>query len=205
MTASLLMWLGVSIFIHGDARIFGVLSVAATRPKRHNLLINHPHLECRGGYASTVIESDAEEDYDVDLDSSEELDESDEIPKKPDAKLSASTLRATEKSKAKKAASGRQAVNSRLTEAGKIPAKQKQLKLPYILRASTNPFTVFAMTKAYFASLFNLEYAKKDLSQDLRSALEEKAKKFGGGGAKGKRKMRPGQAKTLSDLPQLNT
>jgi len=45
----------------------------------------------------------------------------------------------------------------------------------------------------------------QESSQDLRSALEEKAKKATGGGSKGKRKMKPGQAKTLSDLPQLNT
>jgi hypothetical protein len=62
------------------------------------------------------------------------------------------------------------------------------------------------MTKAYFASLFNLDYLAEDSSQDLRSALEEKAKKSGSaGGRKGKRMMKPGQAKTLSDLPQLNT
>lgn len=35
--------------------------------------------------------------------------------------------------------------------------------------------------------------------------MEEKAKKTGGaGGRKGKRQMKPGQAKTLSDLPQLS-
>ena len=62
------------------------------------------------------------------------------------------------------------------------------------------------MTKAYWASLFSLDYGKKaDSSQDLRSALEEKAKKATGGPPKRKRKMKPGQAKTLSDLPQLNT
>jgi hypothetical protein len=46
---------------------------------------------------------------------------------------------------------------------------------------------------------------KKDSSQNLRSAMEDKAKKAGGGSPrKGKRQMRPGQAKTLSDLPQLS-
>jgi hypothetical protein len=36
--------------------------------------------------------------------------------------------------------------------------------------------------------------------------MEEKAKaqSGSGGGRKGKRQMRPGQAKTLSDLPQLS-
>lgn len=51
-----------------------------------------------------------------------------------------------------------------------------------------------------------LTFFPQDESQYLRSALEEKAKKSGGtGGARGKRKMKPGQAKTLSDLPQLST
>jgi len=50
-------------------------------------------------------------------------------------------------------------------------------------------------------------HASQDASQTLRSALQEKAKKAdpkGGSGRKGKRMMRPGQAKTLSDLPQLS-
>lgn len=67
-----------------------------------------------------------------------------------------------------------------------------------------------AMTKAYFASLFDISYLEKKAppAQQLRSALEDKAKKQGGLGGgtpkKGKRAMKPGQAKTLSDLPQLS-
>jgi hypothetical protein len=46
----------------------------------------------------------------------------------------------------------------------------------------------------------------QDSSQELRSALEEKARRNGGSGAaKGKRKFKRGQAKSLSDLPKLNT
>ena len=51
---------------------------------------------------------------------------------------------------------------------------------------------------------------EQDTTQTLRSALQEKAKKQAGqsGGRAKKpgrgRKMKPGQAKTLSDLPQLN-
>jgi len=49
----------------------------------------------------------------------------------------------------------------------------------------------------------------KEQSQTLRSALNEKARKApssggSGGSTKPKRKMKPGQAKTLSDLPQLS-
>ena len=44
-----------------------------------------------------------------------------------------------------------------------------------------------------------------DSSAGLRSALEQKARQ-GGNKPKprGQRKMKPGQAKTLSDLPQLS-
>lgn len=92
----------------------------------------------------------------------------------------------------------------------KKKTKRKLFSIPYILKALLNPFTVFSMTRGYFASLVNIDYLQEDASQTLRSALEEKAKKGGSssGGAKrpGRgRKMKPGQAKTLSDLPQLNT
>ena len=49
--------------------------------------------------------------------------------------------------------------------------------------------------------------AFQESSQNLRSALAEKAKKGGGptgGRTKPKRALKPGQAKTLSDLPQLS-
>ena len=49
---------------------------------------------------------------------------------------------------------------------------------------------------------------EEESAQPLRSALEEKAKKAGGstglGGRGGKRRYKPGQAKTLADLPQLS-
>jgi hypothetical protein len=37
------------------------------------------------------------------------------------------------------------------------------LKMPYILRALLNPFTVMSMTKSYFASLFNIDYMKEEV------------------------------------------
>ena len=45
---------------------------------------------------------------------------------------------------------------------------------------------------------------QKEPSQNLRSALEEKARRQQPGPTKPKRKMKPGQAKTISDLPQLS-
>lgn len=83
------------------------------------------------------------------------------------------------------------------------------IKLPYIVKACLNPFVFMQMTAGYWRSLTDIEYMnanKVDSSQDLRSALEQKARLAGSGKpSRGKRKMKPGQAKTLSDLPQLNT
>ena len=93
----------------------------------------------------------------------------------------------------------------------KTSSSRKLLRLPYVIKAFLNPFTVFAMTKAYWASLFNLNYLKKEQTQELRSALEEKAKKGGNNSSssmnkrRGTKTMKRGQAKSLSDLPQLST
>ena len=58
----------------------------------------------------------------------------------------------------------------------------------------------------FFSFPYITQRTKKDTdsSQDLRSALEQKARQ-GGSKRLGKKKMKPGQAKTLSDLPALNT
>ena len=156
----------------------------------------------RGG-ASKIEEEEDE--------SESEEEESDEEEEEEDTLL-ASTVKATSKAQLKRTATAKKAINSGLAETASatttksVTKKKSGFKLPYILRAFLNPLTVFAMTKAYWASLFDLNYGKKDEpSQDLRSALEEKAKKATSSGMPRKRKMKPGQAKTLSDLPQLNT
>lgn len=82
-------------------------------------------------------------------------------------------------------------------------------KLPYIVKATMNPIVFFQMTAGYWKSLCNINYLTENAansSQDLRSALEQKARQGGDkNSSRGKRKMKPGQAKTLSDLPQLST
>ena len=124
------------------------------------------------------------------------------------AALSASTVKAAAKAKSKKS---KDAVNVKLAASPSARSSRSRsplLKIPYIVRACLNPFTVIAMTKAYWQSLFNIHYMEDDAAQPLRSALEEKAKKAGGstglGGRGGKRRYKPGQAKTLADLPQLS-
>lgn len=155
----------------------------------------------RGGAIDLDEESDVDAEYDVD-----EYDSEDE-----DNALAESAISAVEKAKKEKAEGVKRAMSEAILRSKVQAKKRKQSKnfsllkkIPYILRAFTNPFTVLAMTKGYFASLLNIDYMQEDSSQNLRSALEEKAKKSGPSKGKRARKMRPGQAKTLSDLPQLN-
>jgi hypothetical protein len=192
-------------------------------------------IEVRGGADARAVA--AEEDEDAAASEEEEDEEADEEEEgggggeeelggaeregEFDAALSASAVRAAAKSRAKKEASqkaaSKKAVSDRLKQDGSSLTTKKKKKgvssvvffrVPYIVRASLNPWTVWKMTVAYWASLFNLDYLKPDASsgQNLRSALEEKAKYDGSGGKKkGRRTMKRGQAKTLSDLPRLNT
>jgi outer membrane biosynthesis protein TonB len=191
-------------------------------------------LVARGG-ATAVDEDDEEsedEEEELAVVNEEEDDEEEEEEKKEEeekaeaklaaAKLASATVKKTRKAKSKKAATKKASVKkvlkAKLTKAKltkekpAVTKKEKKkgsllkfLRLPYIVRACLNPFTVFAMTRAYWASLCNLNYGKSDdASQELRSALEAKAKRDGGTN-RGKRKMKRGQAKSLSDLPALNT
>jgi len=139
---------------------------------------------------------------DVDIESSdyEETDDEDE-------EEAPSLVKATKKAATK-------TVKKSVAAAIKSPQKQssslslgKFFRLPYIVKACLNPVVFFRMTAGYWKSLYNINYMTEnvaDSSQDLRTALEQKAR-YGGGAKKGRRKMKPGQAKTLSDLPALST
>lgn len=160
--------------------------------------VQTPALSVRGGARRVSDEYDSDVDeYDSESEEEERV-----------VRLSKSTRKAAAKSKSKKAAFVKKAVSSGLSETK--PTKQSAsllqiLHVPYILRACLNPFTFLTMTKAYFVSLFNIDYLVEDSSQTLRSALEDKARKAAAtGGKKRKRQFKPGQAKTLSDLPQLS-
>jgi len=139
---------------------------------------------------------------DVDIESSdyEETDDEDE-------EEAPSLVKATKKAATK-------TVKKSVAAAIKSPQKKssslslgKFFRLPYIVKACLNPVVFFRMTAGYWKSLYNINYMTEnvaDSSQDLRTALEQKAR-YGGGAKKGRRKMKPGQAKTLSDLPALST
>jgi len=141
---------------------------------------------------------------DVDIESSDEEETDDEEEEAP-------SLAKAAKKAAKKTVKKSVAVAMKSTQKkSRFPNLAKFFKLPYIVKACLNPLVFLKMTSGYWKSLYNINYLSEkatDSSQDLRSALEQKAR-HGSVGKKisrGKRKMKPGQAKTLSDLPQLNT
>lgn len=212
-----------------------LLSVKAKVSSSPFGIINNHHaiiLNIRGGGrsyddsdSSDYEESESESESEYDDESEEEEEEVVAVVAAPKrkSKLSKSAVLAAKKAKSKKTSASKKALSQSLSSSSssikkkKVPVKAAAApvrksrggitkKIPYIIRAFMNPFTVLAMTKGYFASLFNIDYLQEDTSQTLRSALEEKAKQTGGG-PKPKprgRKMRPGQAKTLSDLPVIN-
>jgi hypothetical protein len=163
--------------------------------------------------AETV--DDDEDDLEVKDDEDEEEEEAEVSPKKEsvklDASLAAAALKSASKAKVSQQASVKKAVNIQL-KAKAVSKTSRRIfpRIPYILRASLNPFTLLAMTKSYWASLFNLNYLQQQTAsgQELRSAVEEQAKrspKPSSSFSKRKRTMKRGQAKTLNDLPKLSS
>ena len=111
----------------------------------------------RGGDVSNNYDSE------YDFDSDEEEEEEEIVPVK--TKLSSSTLKASSKAKNRKVQTSKKIVNESLSKKKKTASTavkkaswKKSLYIPYILRAMFNPFIVVAMTKGYFASLFNIDY-----------------------------------------------
>jgi hypothetical protein len=124
-------------------------------------------------------------------------------PVQLDAALAAAALKSASKAKVSQQASVKKVVNIQLQ------AKSKRRlfpRIPYILRATLNPWTLLAMTKSYWASLFNLDYLQTASGQELRSAVEEQAKRRPPAPSRfRKRTMKRGHAKTLNDLPKLSS
>ena len=119
-------------------------------------LVQRPFVVLRGGARAAVAIDDDSDDEEIDLDDEDETE--------LDPKLTKAAMKSTTKSQSKRAAATKQAVSSKLktkTYKKKQGGLLKALKVPYIIRACMNPFTVFAMTRAYFASLFNLNYLKE--------------------------------------------
>ena len=103
-----------------------------------------------------------DEDGEIDEDDSDVLEEQRD-KKRLDTKLTHSAMHSAVKVQVKKITETKEAVSSSLKmkkakQKGKL---LKALRLPYIIRAVMNPITVFLMTRAYFASLFNLNFMKE--------------------------------------------
>ncbi|KAL9179052.1 hypothetical protein ACHAXT_000094 [Thalassiosira profunda] len=189
---------------------FGV-SRLSTKSLTHHVNRQRPLFELRGG--ASADDSDYDSEYDSEYDSDDEEEEEEEPIVATAKKLASSTKSATHK---RTAAAAKAKVKVAMASSGGAPVKAAkrgdgrslyQRCVPYIVRACLNPFTLAAMTKAYFVSLCDVNYLKEEQSQTLRSALEQKARNQpppSSGSTKPKRKMKPGQAKTLSDLPQLS-
>ncbi len=134
---------------------FGGLNRIAASSRPHRRL----H-EIRGG--AVVDDGEADSDvYDID-------DDEDEISTSaPNKKLATSTKMVAQRKKtaaikskvkvAMMASSG-----SAATKAKSAPRKSLYKRyVPYIIRACLNPFTLIAMTKAYFVSLCDINYLKE--------------------------------------------
>jgi len=184
-------------------------TVPRTRLQRQTQLFQL--LSLRGGDddddASSAI------DIDIDVDDIESSDEEEDEELDPKLAKAAQAASVKVKTATKKAAvqATKAAVASSLSSTKKKKTKSglmKFFRIPYIVKACLNPFTFWQMTAGYWKSLIDLNYLEemKEPTEDLRSGLEAKARKGGGSSSsRKKRKMKPGQAKTLSDLPQLNT
>ena len=184
-------------------------------------------------------EEDEEEDEEVEDEEEEEEDESVSsssttsssstsstsiaFEKKPlDTPLATAALKSVTKTKQvlaqQKTAILKQTVQSKLLSSNNKQKKKNpsssyyKRAIPYIIRAAMNPFTFWAMTRSYWASLFNLNYLhdqQQSSGELLRTAREELEKRKvtlpNSSNKRGKKTMKRGQAKTLNDLPKLSS
>jgi len=159
----------------------------------------------KGGAKAIEIEDDTDEEYDESESEYESESESEEEEEEA-ATLLKSTVASTTKRQKKQKEEMKSTMSAVLQKQKK---KRKsmfpKIRLPYLLRACLSPFTLFSMTRSYFASLINISYLEEiqESQKSLRPSFEEQAK-FNPPPKKGNRKFKPGQAKTLSDLPKLN-
>jgi len=141
-----------------------VLSSHAFRPIHSINTVSTGFLANRDSQSFLAIQSirGGDSDNDSEYDEFVESDDEEEI-----VRLSASAKKAMEKAKTKKKAEVKKSVSASLSKSKTKAKKSKGTspsvlkKIPYIVRALVNPFTVFAMAKGYFASLFNIDYLQE--------------------------------------------
>lgn len=142
---------------------FVSLSNAAVHSSSRNIVRHRPSALLSQNVMEK-LRAGAEDEYDEEYDMEGEYDseEMDEI----DEKLSKAAEAAMEKARKKRAEETKAAIASSKVKATKKKKGNmlKILRLPYVIRAFLNPFTVAAMTKHYFASLFNVNYLEDQVS-----------------------------------------
>lgn len=140
---------------------FSRSNVAKISSWKADIVSRRTFIAVRGG---ADIDLD-EEDEDVDGED-EEDDEEEELELDP--KLTKAAIQSTAKVQMKKSMAVKEAVSTSL-KIKKSKRKGSAFKVPYVIRTFMNPFTVFAMTRAYFGSLFNLNFMK----EQVRSASSD--------------------------------
>ena len=126
----------------------------------------------RGGAVASDDEYD-EDEYDSEYESDEEEEVEPIVTKAK--KLATSTKSATQKKALKQTAVKTAALKSKVSVAMASSSSSKAAVtkrkgvykrfVPYIVRACLNPFTLVAMTKAYFVSLLDINYLNKEVSE----------------------------------------
>ena len=117
-----------------------------------DIVSRRPFIVARGGADIDFDEEDEDGEGDDEVEEELEL-----VPK-----LAKAAIQSTAKVQMKKSIATKEAVSSSL-KIKKPKRKGKAFTVPYVIRSFMNPFTVFAMTRAYFGSLFNLNYMKEQV------------------------------------------
>jgi len=164
-------------------------------------------LKCRGGDDDDTIQindDDEEDDEDeVDVSDTEEEDEEEEEEEEEEEDVDEDddvTLSSSLKSKSSSSSSSSSSSLSRR-------------RVPSLLSLLPTPSSLLSVLRLYFKSLFDPSFPTlHDLdmtpADGLRSSLERSGRRRGrgdGGGGRRVKKMKRGKARTLSDLPKLNS
>lgn len=136
------------------------LTIPSCVSQQTSKIVRLPFVLTRGG---SISDSDDDE---VDLDEEGEEDDEEEVEDEVaelDPVMVKAAKKASHKSKEKLTAAVKAKVSAKLAAPAQKTKKSGGLfkSIPYIIRASLNPFTLIAMTKAYFESLFNLNYLQE--------------------------------------------
>merc|ERR1711862_663804 len=160
---------------------------------RRNSYYNNVLLRSEGHVATDMIRGGSTAALDVEFESSDdEAEESDYEEEEEEEVTSNVAVKARKTALGKATQKAAQKAAKTTVDAALKPKKKKKsssgglmkyLRVPYIVKACLNPLVFIQMTKGYWMSLITIAYLKEkqeDSSQDLRNALEQKARHGGG-------------------------